>query len=134
MWTFLFLELRVGGNCDNDFPMMSLFSRLAHLLSPSALTDIKLWAIDRQGFQTIMMRTGLIKHSQYTDFLRRYVARHFTPSTWRPLAASRMTHLPPPSLATPPLLLTPLSPHSAFPLSSRCRRTSSASWPMFWRR
>ncbi|KAM7392369.1 hypothetical protein PAMA_007468 [Pampus argenteus] len=35
-----------------------------------ALTDIKLWAIDRQGFQTIMMRTGLIKHSQYTDFLR----------------------------------------------------------------
>ncbi|KAG7270985.1 hypothetical protein CRUP_014584 [Coryphaenoides rupestris] len=25
---------------------------------------------DRQGFQTIMMRTGLIKHSQYMEFLR----------------------------------------------------------------
>ncbi|KAF3848461.1 hypothetical protein F7725_014958 [Dissostichus mawsoni] len=35
-----------------------------------ALTDIKLWAIDRQCFQTIMMRTSLIKHSQYTDYLR----------------------------------------------------------------
>uniref|UniRef100_A0A8C5D2I4 cGMP-dependent protein kinase n=1 Tax=Gadus morhua TaxID=8049 RepID=A0A8C5D2I4_GADMO len=34
------------------------------------LTDIKLWAIDRQVFQTIMMRTGLIKHSQYMEFLR----------------------------------------------------------------
>ena len=36
-----------------------------------ALTDIMLWAIDRQVFQTIMMRTGLIKHSQYMEFLRR---------------------------------------------------------------
>ncbi|KAA8594401.1 hypothetical protein FQN60_005235, partial [Etheostoma spectabile] len=36
-----------------------------------ALTDIKLWAIDRQGFQTIMMRTGLIKHSRHMDFVRR---------------------------------------------------------------
>ena len=39
---------------------------------PPALTDIMLWAIDRQVFQTIMMRTGLIKHSQYMEFLRRY--------------------------------------------------------------
>ncbi|XP_034021387.1 cGMP-dependent protein kinase 1-like, partial [Thalassophryne amazonica] len=35
------------------------------------LTAIRLWAIDRHVFQTIMMRTGVIKHSQYTDFLRR---------------------------------------------------------------
>lgn len=42
------------------------------LVGLSALTDIKLWAIDRQNFQTIMMRSGVIKHSQYMDFLRRY--------------------------------------------------------------
>ncbi|KAM4720253.1 cGMP-dependent protein kinase 1-like [Anableps anableps] len=38
--------------------------------SVTALSDIKLWAINRQTFQTIMMRTGFIQHSQYTDFLR----------------------------------------------------------------
>ena len=37
----------------------------------SALTHVKLWAIDRQCFQTIMMRTGLIKHTEYMDFLKR---------------------------------------------------------------
>uniref|UniRef100_A0A8D3E5M8 cGMP-dependent protein kinase n=1 Tax=Scophthalmus maximus TaxID=52904 RepID=A0A8D3E5M8_SCOMX len=34
------------------------------------LTNVKLWAIDRQCFQTIMMRTGLIKHAEYMDFLK----------------------------------------------------------------
>uniref|UniRef100_A0A087XNI1 cGMP-dependent protein kinase n=2 Tax=Poecilia TaxID=8080 RepID=A0A087XNI1_POEFO len=34
------------------------------------LIHVKLWAIDRQCFQTIMMRTGLIKHSEYMDFLK----------------------------------------------------------------
>ncbi|XP_018599526.1 cGMP-dependent protein kinase 1 isoform X1 [Scleropages formosus] len=36
----------------------------------TALTDIKLWTINRQCFQTIMMRTGLIRHSQHMEFLR----------------------------------------------------------------
>uniref|UniRef100_A0A8C9RLV9 cGMP-dependent protein kinase n=1 Tax=Scleropages formosus TaxID=113540 RepID=A0A8C9RLV9_SCLFO len=35
----------------------------------TALTDIKLWTINRQCFQTIMMRTGLIRHSQHMEFL-----------------------------------------------------------------
>ncbi|CAB3371559.1 Hypothetical predicted protein [Cloeon dipterum] len=35
-----------------------------------AATDCKLWAIDRQCFQTIMMRTGLIRQAEYTDFLK----------------------------------------------------------------
>ncbi|TRY57835.1 hypothetical protein DNTS_022746 [Danionella cerebrum] len=30
----------------------------------------KLWAIDRQCFQTIMMRTGLIKHAEYMELLK----------------------------------------------------------------
>ncbi|XP_035853180.1 cGMP-dependent protein kinase 1-like isoform X2 [Sander lucioperca] len=34
------------------------------------LVNVKLWAIDRQCFQTIMMRTGLIKHAEYMDFLK----------------------------------------------------------------
>lgn len=40
----------------------------------SALTNVKLWAIDRQCFQTIMMRTGLIKHAEYMEFLKRWVS------------------------------------------------------------
>lgn len=70
--------------CDNPvhwrqekvyfYPYFPLF-----LCVSVALTDIKLWAIDRQGFQTIMMRTGLIKLSQYTDFLRRYSSHICSP-------------------------------------------------------
>jgi hypothetical protein len=35
-----------------------------------ALIDCKLWAIERQCFQTIMMRTGLIRQREYMDFLK----------------------------------------------------------------
>lgn len=37
----------------------------------TAVTDCKLWAIERQCFQTIMMWTGLIRQAEYTDFLKR---------------------------------------------------------------
>ncbi|KAJ8687321.1 hypothetical protein QAD02_023115 [Eretmocerus hayati] len=36
----------------------------------TAATDCRLWAIDRQCFQTIMMRTGLSRQAEYTDFLK----------------------------------------------------------------
>lgn len=36
----------------------------------TAITECKLWAIERQCFQTIMMRTGLIRQAEYTDFLK----------------------------------------------------------------
>ncbi|KAM9801229.1 cGMP-dependent protein kinase 1-like [Neosynchiropus ocellatus] len=52
------------------FGELAILYNCTRTASVTALTDIKLWAIDRQGFQTIMMRTGLIKHSQYTDLLR----------------------------------------------------------------
>ncbi|XP_068608711.1 cGMP-dependent protein kinase 1-like [Brachionichthys hirsutus] len=52
------------------FGELAILYNCTRTASVKALTDIKLWAIDRQGFQTIMMRTGLIKYSQYTDFLR----------------------------------------------------------------
>jgi cGMP-dependent protein kinase len=32
--------------------------------------DCKLWAIERTCFQTIMMRSGLIKQTEYTAFLK----------------------------------------------------------------
>uniref|UniRef100_A0A667Y4C6 Protein kinase cGMP-dependent 1 n=1 Tax=Myripristis murdjan TaxID=586833 RepID=A0A667Y4C6_9TELE len=51
------------------FGELAILYNCTRTASVTALTDIKLWAIDRQGFQTIMMRTGLIKHSQYMEFL-----------------------------------------------------------------
>jgi len=42
----------------------------------TAAVDCKLWAIERQVFQTIMMRTGLIRQTEYTVFLKRY-APHY---------------------------------------------------------
>lgn len=39
----------------------------------TAASDCQLWAIDRQCFQTIMMRTGLSKQAEYRDFLKRSV-------------------------------------------------------------
>ncbi len=38
----------------------------------TAAVDCKLWAIERQVFQTIMMRTGLLRQTEYTVFLKRY--------------------------------------------------------------
>lgn len=35
-----------------------------------AIMNCKLWAIERQCFQTIMMRTGLIRQAEYTKFLK----------------------------------------------------------------
>ncbi|KAI9540722.1 cGMP-dependent protein kinase 1 [Dissostichus eleginoides] len=52
------------------FGELAILYNCTRTATVTALTDIKLWAIDRQCFQTIMMRTSLIKHSQYTDYLR----------------------------------------------------------------
>ncbi|KAM4634819.1 cGMP-dependent protein kinase 1-like isoform 2-T2 [Polymixia lowei] len=52
------------------FGELAILYNCTRTATVTALTDIKLWAIDRQGFQTIMMRTGLIKHSQYMEFLQ----------------------------------------------------------------
>lgn len=44
---------------------------LISLHNPAALTKVKLWAIDRQCFQAIMMRTGLMKQEEHFEFLKR---------------------------------------------------------------
>ncbi|XP_023657303.1 cGMP-dependent protein kinase 1 isoform X2 [Paramormyrops kingsleyae] len=52
------------------FGELAILYNCTRTATVTALTDIKLWAINRQCFQTIMMRTGLIRHSQYMEFLR----------------------------------------------------------------
>uniref|UniRef100_A0A671L6P8 cGMP-dependent protein kinase n=1 Tax=Sinocyclocheilus anshuiensis TaxID=1608454 RepID=A0A671L6P8_9TELE len=52
------------------FGELAILYNCTRTATVTALTNIKLWAIDRQGFQTIMMRTGLLKHSNYMEFLR----------------------------------------------------------------
>ncbi|KAM6986884.1 cGMP-dependent protein kinase 1-like [Aplochiton taeniatus] len=56
-------------NPGKVFGELAILYNCTRTATVTALSDIKLWAIDRQGFQTIMMRTGLIKHSQYMELL-----------------------------------------------------------------
>jgi hypothetical protein len=37
----------------------------------SASTNASLWVIDRQTFQTIMMKTGLMRQAEHMEFLKR---------------------------------------------------------------
>lgn len=38
-----------------------------------AVTQSHIWALDRQTFQTIMMRSTQARHEEYFSFLRRYI-------------------------------------------------------------
>lgn len=77
---FVFAEGRVEVSRDNKYLSTlapgKVFGELAILYNCKrtatikAATDCKLWAIERQCFQTIMMRTGLIRQAEYTDFLK----------------------------------------------------------------
>uniref|UniRef100_A0A669CM54 cGMP-dependent protein kinase n=1 Tax=Oreochromis niloticus TaxID=8128 RepID=A0A669CM54_ORENI len=52
------------------FGELAILYNCTRTATVQTLTHVKLWAIDRQCFQTIMMRTGLIKHAEYMDFLK----------------------------------------------------------------
>jgi hypothetical protein len=39
----------------------------------SALTDVRVWVLDRRIFQAIMMKTGLQRQEENIKFLRRYL-------------------------------------------------------------
>ncbi|XP_044516268.1 cGMP-dependent protein kinase 1 [Gracilinanus agilis] len=52
------------------FGQLSIIFNCATTATVQTLVNVKLWAIDRQCFQTIMMRTGLIKHTEYMEFLK----------------------------------------------------------------
>ncbi|XP_038677980.1 cGMP-dependent protein kinase 1 isoform X2 [Scyliorhinus canicula] len=52
------------------FGELAILYNCTRTATVKTLANVKLWAIDRQCFQTIMMRTGLIKHAEYMEFLK----------------------------------------------------------------
>ncbi|XP_051959432.1 cGMP-dependent protein kinase 1-like isoform X1 [Xyrauchen texanus] len=52
------------------FGELAILYNCTRTATVQTLSNVKLWAIDRQCFQTIMMRTGLIKHAEYMEFLK----------------------------------------------------------------
>ncbi|XP_045476207.1 cGMP-dependent protein kinase, isozyme 2 forms cD4/T1/T3A/T3B isoform X2 [Harmonia axyridis] len=62
-----FLSTIRGGKVLGELAILYNCQRTATI---KAASDCKLWAIERQCFQTIMMRTGLIRQAEYTDFLK----------------------------------------------------------------
>ncbi|XP_039624118.1 cGMP-dependent protein kinase 1-like [Polypterus senegalus] len=52
------------------FGELAILYNCTRTATVKALSHTRLWAIDRQCFQTIMMRTGLIKHAEYMHFLK----------------------------------------------------------------
>ncbi|XP_062852224.1 cGMP-dependent protein kinase 1a isoform X1 [Trichomycterus rosablanca] len=61
------------------FGELAILYNCTRTATVKTLTNVKLWAIDRQCFQTIMMRTGLIKHAEYMEFLKSVPAFHSLP-------------------------------------------------------
>jgi len=62
-----FLSVMSSGKLFGELAILYNCQRTATI---KAATDCKLWAIERQCFQTIMMRSGLIKQTEYTAFLK----------------------------------------------------------------
>uniref|UniRef100_A0A8D0CHZ6 cGMP-dependent protein kinase n=1 Tax=Scleropages formosus TaxID=113540 RepID=A0A8D0CHZ6_SCLFO len=52
------------------FGELAILYNCTRTATVKTITNVKLWAIDRQCFQTIMMRTGLIKHAEYMELLK----------------------------------------------------------------
>lgn len=70
------VEVSREGKFLSVLPPGKVFGELAILYNCKrtatikAATDCKLWAIERQVFQTIMMRTGLIRQAEHSAFLK----------------------------------------------------------------
>merc|ERR1719468_1313884 len=62
-----FLSVMSAGKLFGELAILYNCQRTATI---KAATDCKLWAIERQCFQTIMMRTGLAKQAEYSSFLK----------------------------------------------------------------
>lgn len=62
-----FLSIMPPGKVFGELAILYNCKRTATI---KAATDCKLWAIERQCFQTIMMRTGLIRQAEHTTFLK----------------------------------------------------------------
>merc|ERR1712018_1084442 len=62
-----FLSILPPGKVFGELAILYNCKRTATI---KAAVDCKLWAIERQCFQTIMMRTGLIRQAEHTTFLK----------------------------------------------------------------
>ena len=62
-----FLSIMPPGKVFGELAILYNCKRTATI---KAAVDCKLWAIERQCFQTIMMRTGLIRQAEHTAFLK----------------------------------------------------------------
>nr|XP_018669813.1 cGMP-dependent protein kinase 1 isoform X1 [Ciona intestinalis] len=51
------------------FGELAILYNCTRTATVKATTNVRLWAIDRHCFQAIMMRTGLLKHTEYLEFL-----------------------------------------------------------------
>jgi hypothetical protein len=53
--------------------MKEIFRILEIVLRILALSHCKLWAVDRQTFQAIMMRAGMQKQTEHLELLKKYI-------------------------------------------------------------
>ena len=53
------------------FGELAILYNCTRTASVSALSDCKLWAIDRTTFQAIMMKFGLQKHKDYMELMQK---------------------------------------------------------------
>ncbi len=53
---------------------MNLMKKIFYSL---ALSNCKLWAVDRQTFQAIMMRAGMEKQSDHLELMKKYISSEF---------------------------------------------------------
>lgn len=70
-------EVTKDGKMINDqmgsptaFGELAILYNCTRTATVRAATSAKLWAIDRQGFQTIMMRTGMQRQQEHLEFLQ----------------------------------------------------------------
>jgi hypothetical protein len=54
------------------FGELALLYNCTRTATVKALTDTKVWTLDRASFQAIMMNTGIVRQSQHVKFLRSY--------------------------------------------------------------
>jgi len=57
-------------NPGTVFGELAILYNCKRTATVKAASDCKLWAIERQCFQTIMMRTGLIRQAEHSSFLK----------------------------------------------------------------
>ncbi|XP_073241491.1 cGMP-dependent protein kinase 1-like isoform X1 [Porites lutea] len=52
------------------FGELAILYKCPRTASVKAETEVRMWAIDRQTFQTIMMKTGMMRQKEHMDFLK----------------------------------------------------------------